>query len=576
MDMISFNRTYCYSTILFVIISSLCSCNRHIDNSFPELSNKYLDSASKSWSEYYTHAYHDRLVHNAREFLEESIDRNDTISAFVSCIYIAQSYLFMDMKDSVKTYTDMADKYRIPSNDIRYEALLNNIEGIYAIKFAFNYSEALSSFRKVLDLSTESNNIPMQILSLSNIVGIYYIRGDRHGIGYAENAYNLVGSLEYDINNRYMYETPVFLSMARMKFLSEDYKSALFFLSKADSLIKEYEILNIKSSVTLLYGDIYSALGNYHKADSCYSESLETANYNDIGLLSQIYLNYGQFHETMKEYTKAIEMYERGIMISHKNHNMLFWSELLKRLSYIYSNIGDSDKAYYYNTRYNRYIDSISLKKLEQDFNALEISYKDIEYKYDLQSKELEIMQAKKNTLIAQSIIIIIVFISIAIYIIYRRQKMMYRKLFENHQKFVQRFNSNITVSKTDNSSDTTEKDLYIKAEILMQEKQIYKQKDLTLDKMAKILDTNRTYLSKAINKFSGMSFSSYLNMYRIKEATRIISDTENDILMKQLSDSLGYSSVPVFSKAFLKETGLSPSKYRKEIMSSSINVDNM
>lgn len=576
MNRISFEKIFCYSTIL-VIISSLCSCNRHIGNSFQQLGNSLLDSASKSWSEYYTHAYHDKLVNNARVFLGKSIERNDTVSAFVSCIYIAQSYLFMDMKDSVKIYTDMADRYRISSNDKRYEALLNNIEGIYAIKFEFNYSEALSSFRKVLDLSIDNNNIPLQILSLSNIVGIYYIRGDKHGIGYAENAYNLIGNLGYDINNRYMYETPVVLSMARMKYLSEDYNSALFFLSKADSLIKEYEILNIKSSVTLLYGDIYTVLGNYQKADSCYSESLETANENDIGLLSQIYLNYGQFHETIKEYTKAIDLYKRGINISHQNHNMLFWSELLKRLSYIYSTIGDSEKAYYYNTQYNRYIDSISLKKLEQDFNALEISYKDMEYKYDLQSKELEIMQAKRNTLIAQSIIIIIVFISIAIYIIYRRQKLMYRKLFENHQKFVQRFNSNMSVSKTDNNNtDTTEKELYIKAEILMQERQIYKQKDLTLDKMAKILDTNRTYLSKAINKFSGMSFSNYLNMYRIKEATRIISDASNDILMKQLSDSLGYSSVPVFSKAFLKETGLSPSKYRKEILAHNINVDNM
>lgn len=96
------------------------------------------------------------------------------------------------------------------------------------------------------------------------------------------------------------------------------------------------------------------------------------------------------------------------------------------------------------------------------------------------------------------------------------------------------------------------------------------------LKRLAELLDTNRTYVSKAVNKYSGMSFSSYLNMYRINEATAVISDPSRNVLLKQLADDLGYNSVTVFSKAFQKETGLTPSRYRKEIMDGGKKEDDL
>ncbi len=56
-----------------------------------------------------------------------------------------------------------------------------------------------------------------------------------------------------------------------------------------------------------------------------------------------------------------------------------------------------------------------------------------------------------------------------------------------------------------------------------------------------------------------------YIGKYRIEEATRIISDTENDVPLKQLADELGFNSVSVFYKTFSKETGLTPGIFRKE-----------
>ena len=86
---------------------------------------------------------------------------------------------------------------------------------------------------------------------------------------------------------------------------------------------------------------------------------------------------------------------------------------------------------------------------------------------------------------------------------------------------------------------------------------------------LAEQLDTNQNYISKAINTYAGMSFNRYVDSFRIEEATRQISQSPDNILFKQLADDLGYNSVTVFSKAFLREIGCSPSIYRKEILNS-------
>ena len=52
----------------------------------------------------------------------------------------------------------------------------------------------------------------------------------------------------------------------------------------------------------------------------------------------------------------------------------------------------------------------------------------------------------------------------------------------------------------------------------------------------------------------------------KIKEAKKLIR--ENNYSISQISDMLGYSSIHIFSRAFKKAVGLSPTAYRKSIKS--------
>lgn len=100
--------------------------------------------------------------------------------------------------------------------------------------------------------------------------------------------------------------------------------------------------------------------------------------------------------------------------------------------------------------------------------------------------------------------------------------------------------------------------------EVVAKEK-VYKDLDLTLDSLAKSMDINRNYLSKAINRITGKNFNTYINEYRVKEAIKILSSEKSDIIsIDAIALEVGFNNRTSFYQSFKKITGLSPSDFRK------------
>lgn len=93
----------------------------------------------------------------------------------------------------------------------------------------------------------------------------------------------------------------------------------------------------------------------------------------------------------------------------------------------------------------------------------------------------------------------------------------------------------------------------------------VYTDNDITKDKVARLIGTNRTYLSRIINDHYGMTFTQFINSLRIKEAIRILSDTDDDTPLKAISHQLGFNSMSTFYSRFAAETGMTPATYRTE-----------
>lgn len=99
----------------------------------------------------------------------------------------------------------------------------------------------------------------------------------------------------------------------------------------------------------------------------------------------------------------------------------------------------------------------------------------------------------------------------------------------------------------------------------LIRTQQLYHNANLQLADVAKIVNSNRSYVSKAVNEVTGLNFNGYLNKLRTEEAMKILLE-EKDIKLEEVAEKCGFTSASLFTRVFKKETGMTPSQARKEL----------
>jgi AraC-like DNA-binding protein len=91
---------------------------------------------------------------------------------------------------------------------------------------------------------------------------------------------------------------------------------------------------------------------------------------------------------------------------------------------------------------------------------------------------------------------------------------------------------------------------------------------DLTLDQLAGQLRIPPKLLSQAINGGLGKNFFEFINTYRIGEAKRLLTNpADKKITVLEVLYQVGFNSKSSFNTVFKKQTGLTPSEFRKKNM---------
>ncbi len=91
----------------------------------------------------------------------------------------------------------------------------------------------------------------------------------------------------------------------------------------------------------------------------------------------------------------------------------------------------------------------------------------------------------------------------------------------------------------------------------------LYLEPGLTLYELAKSIDVSPHHLSQVINQYYQCNFQSFINTYRIDIAKKLLRNTSLKILA--VAYDSGFKSISTFNVAFKKETGMSPTQYRKK-----------
>lgn len=99
------------------------------------------------------------------------------------------------------------------------------------------------------------------------------------------------------------------------------------------------------------------------------------------------------------------------------------------------------------------------------------------------------------------------------------------------------------------------------KVENLIIEKQLYRDPELTLNRLSRKALIPARRISAAINRTKQQNVSQYVNGYRVAEACKLLSETDRSITA--IMFEAGFQTKSNFNREFLRQTGKSPADWR-------------
>ena len=281
----------------------------------------------------------------------------------------------------------------------------------------------------------------------------------------------------------------------------------------------------------------------------------------------------------MHRYQEAIDCLQQVAEIT-VNHGMQ--SELIDTyhaLAQVYSAMGNGQKADLYDYKYLKAKDELIHKshaeKLEKS-RFLDEMRRVNEQVEEIQAKH----ERAHQLLLMMSMIAAIILVALVLLVrSYIKQRNYIRHLYE---KIVQLLDQpetvhhpipheaetqEETVPKYQGMLDQESKDrLFGQIKQVMDDINIICQPDFSLQQLAEHVGSNYKYVSQVVNECYGKSFKQVLNEQRVREACRILNDTDQSshLTIEAIAANLGFNSRSNFTVTFKRITGISPSDFVK------------
>jgi AraC-like DNA-binding protein len=471
----------------------------------------------------------------------------------------------------------------IQHNDSALCSVYNGL-GLYEQNVTCDYYRSLNYYREGCDIAERCGHRLLYCLLVANIAEVLTLRNEEAGLEYAEKCY-LLGRQN---NDPYLIYCGA-ISMARNLCLNRKMEEAWRYTREADRLSKRYDFKN-RSDIYNTYGEIALEAGDYMKAGLYYEQAIREHGFSQAAYVVSTYVGYGRALIAQKKYKSALEKLQIGKEISEKNITSLFRREVYLLLSACYDRLGEPKEALEYYKKYTAESFRLYNEDKERTEKELMVRYETEKRNKELVQKNMLLQKEQNRVMALVGITFVILIVVLLFYINYRRKNRLYkqivresvdwlakerqfsRRIAEQEKQLQELIGKAGAVDGGRYSGSSLNKDsqqeLFGRLERLMQNDQVYKNSLFTREKMAELLGTNRTYLSQTINEQTGLTFTHYMNKYRIEEARRILADPQDDTPIKAIAADLGFSSVTTFYTLFKAAVQMSPDQYRKHARS--------
>ena len=311
----------------------------------------------------------------------------------------------------------------------------------------------------------------------------------------------------------------------------------------------------------LLYNDIALAhlqLKDFNSAADWYKKSEAMAKTNTTGLYAQTMLC--TILVARKNYNAAVETSLKLLPRVLTLQDITLKATVYKNLADSYAALNDNANYKTYSEQYDLLTETVN----DQGDKARIALLNHIDKDYELQQAQED---SHYNLILwgAGSALLLFVVVAIVYGQVLNRNYRQYTKIIGRLEESENVKPAEIIVpeSKTYAISEKTEKNLLEKL-ARFEESGRFTGKTISLNSLAKQLDTNTKYLSDVINTHKNGNFNAYINELRIKY---ILKKLQTDPVylnykVSYLAEESGFSSHSAFATVFKTVTGISPTTY--------------
>jgi len=294
--------------------------------------------------------------------------------------------------------------------------------------------------------------------------------------------------------------------------------------------------------------------GNLIKAQSLLQEALaKCIEKGEFNQRTHVYLAIGRIDIREHNYRKAITHLQLARDIAEKKPILYYLPDIYETLSQAFQAVKQYDSSLHY----SRKSAAIQLQLTNESTNR---QVAEVNAKYQLRGKEWAILNmgnklgSYRKILGALFIGLFIVVTFFALYLV----RININRSDENFQldpskKSAKKVSISLPVQFKSEFEET-----FIK-------KEIFTQPDLSLQKLADILHTNTSYLSRFINEEYKCSFPQLLNHYRVEKASKLLlSSKMNKLTIEAIAQAAGFHSKSTFNTAFRNKKGVTPTDWKE------------
>lgn len=442
----------------------------------------------------------------------------------------------------------------------RGRQLLEEARACYMVS---DYVEAVNPLHEYID-GRQNGSIPADTVADSEIYkflgNIHFIYGDH--LGAVQNYDKALESADLLLDKtervKLLYNKVLVYCVLGEK---EKAKRTIAEVRRTDSFNsdeRDYFVLMSNAYYERIFGDGSTGEKLMHKAISLVEEQgLEHY------LILTPYQELAEYLTEKGEYAAALESidaFHAALGKDKESQRMLV--NCARLYMEVYSKIGETAKAQYWQGRYMHLSDSLTN---QNRFNKA----RELFDRHNAQNSKENISKLNAELTIRKTVVLLVIIASAGLALLF-----VYRRFMKHKKSPASLLGVNPPADTPPNlplsacSADEEQKYVLLYGRICSEfdENKLFLDPEFSIEKLATFLNTNVKYVSRAVHECASTNFRTFLNDRRIAEAIKILEEESGPIAIQDLATRVGFVSQSAFIAAFKRVTSATPSKYQRAL----------